>query len=573
MISRRTFLKTSLMGCLGLLSLSGSGCKLTNFFDNPRVNNQNLANIDNIDRNDYNSWARLNCGPDTWYWRRENDFYFTKAHSQNSFSEWPLSSKITYADVAIIGAGPAGLVCANHLLNLGVDKIVLLDSCNVPGGSAKSFNPAQGRSYSGYLSQDIPWAAGRLSLPDDNDENLINFLQAQKIIEKFDAAGRAQYASEALAFYPQERLLNAGRWFFGNYDGTDTLQQDAKDQHLSAENFDNFLEHMEHKRGRDGKLYFTAPESLVSAEAQALGRLTLKEYLQQKHLLTKDIEQFIDRIVCSESGLTTSQISAWAGLYQLCRDKTRLTRPQRLFLTWEKGCAKLLEPLYKNLQPLIKTSTHVVSWQEGNHNSELLCLNLKEKQRERLIAKEVVFASSAANLAKLLNLQLKDQLTFWNATAFQTKLEPLTYNQKFLNAPPAFISRLNNHPSIIYTDCRCQRESSLPHQRTILLRRCPEKLEANRLADYFAQINTETAPFIDNFAEQSHEFWTGNFGPFLAALPGKSQAKFSLNKKAKCFNRLHLALTDLCACPNFAQSFDNGWQAAEKVSLALRQRP
>lgn len=572
MISRRTFLKTSLMGCLGLLALSGSGCKLANFFNSPRLNNQNLANIDNIEHNDYNDWTKLSCGPDTWYWRRENAFYFTQAHSKDSFSAWPLSDKVIYADVAIIGAGPAGLVCANHLLDLGVDKIILLDSCNRPGGSTKSLDPSQGRSYSGYLSQNIPWAAGRLSLPDDHDENLLNFLQAQKIIEKFDAAGRAQYVSEALAFYPQERLLNAGRWVFGNYDNTDILQQNTKHEHLSAEKFDNFLEHMERKRGRDGKLYFTAPESLVSAEAKALDQLTLKEYLQQKNLLTQNIEQFINRIVCSESGLTVSQISAWAGMYQLCRDKIRLTKPQRLFLTWEKGCARLLEPLYNNLRPLIKTSTHIATWQENVQNGELLCLNLKEKRRERLIAKEIVFASSAANLAKLLNLPLKDQLTFWNAIAFQTKLEPLTYNQKFLNAPPSFISRLNNHPSIIYADSRCQKKSSLPHQQTVLLRRSPERLEANRLADCFAQINTETAPFIDNFAEQSHEFRTGNFGPFRAALPGSSQAKLSLSENAKRFSRLHLALTDIGACPNFAQSFANGWQAAERVGLALRQR-
>lgn len=572
MISRRTFLKTSLMSCLGLLALSGSGCKLTSFFKNPRLNNQNLANINNIDRNDYNSWARLSCGPDTWYWRRENAFYFTQAHSKDSFSAWPLSDKVTYTDVAIIGTGPAGLVCANHLLDLGVDDIILLDSCNMPGGSAKSFDSCQGRSYSGYLSQNVPWAAGRLSLPDDNDENLLNFLQAQKIIEKFDTAGKAQYASETLAFYPQERLLNAGRWVFGNYDSTDFPQQNTKNERLFADNFDNFLEHMEHKRGRDGKLYFTAPESLVSVEAKALKQLTLKEYLQQKHLLAKNVEQFINRIVCSESGLTVSQISAWAGMYQLCRDKIRLTKPQRLFLTWEKGCARLLEPLYKNLRPFIKTSTHIASWQENNQNGELLCLNLKERRRERLIAKEVVFASSAANLAKLLNLQLKDQLTFWNAIAFQTKLEPLTYNQKFLNAPPSFISRLSNHPSTIYADSRCQRDSSLPHQHTILLRRCPEKLEANHLADYFTQINTETAPFIDNFTEQSHEFWAGNFGPFKAALPD-NPVNLNPTEAARRFRRLHLALTDNCTCPNFAQSFNNGWQAAEKVNSSLRRQP
>lgn len=573
MISRRTFLKTSLMSCLGLLALSGSGCELASSLNNPRVNDQNLANLDNIDHNDYNGWARLSCGPDTWYWRRENAFYFTQAHSKDNFSAWPLSNKVTYTDVAIIGTGPAGLICANRLLDLGVDNIILLDSCNRPGGSTKSFDSCQGRSYSGYLTQNVPWAASRLSIPDGNDENLLNFLQDQKIIEKFDAAGRAQYASEALAFYPQERLLNAGRWFFGNYDSTDLPQQNAKDERLFAENFDNFLEHMEHKRGRDGKLYFTAPQSLVSVEAKALEQLTLKEYLQQKHLLAENVEQFINRIVCSESGLTISQISAWAGIYQLCRDKIRLTKPQRLFLTWEKGCARLLEPLYKNLQPLIRTSTHIASWQEDSQKVELLCLNLKEQRRERLIAKEIVFASSAINLAKLLNLQLKDRLIFWNAIAFQTKLEPLTYNQKFLNAPPAFISRLNNHPSIIYADSRCQRKSSLPHQHTVLLRRSPEKLEANRLADCFAQISTETTPFIDNFTEQSHEFWTANFGPFQAALPGKSQSKLSLSENAKRLNHLHLALTDLCACPNFAQSFDNGWQAAEKVGLALRHLP
>ena len=103
------------------------------------------------------------------------------------------------------------------------------------------------------------------------------------------------------------------------------------------------------------------------------------------------------------------------------------------------------------------------------------------------------------------------------------------------------------------------------------MRRCPEKLEPNRLADYFAQISTETAPFIDNFAEQSHEFWTGNFGPFRAALPGNSQEPKNLSKVAKRFSHLHLALTDNCACPNFAQSFHNGWQAAERASSTLRQ--
>ncbi len=110
------------------------------------------------------------------------------------------------------------------------------------------------------------------------------------------------------------------------------------------------------------------------------------------------------------------------------------------------------------------------------------------------------------------------------------------------------------------------------HQHTILLRRCPEKLEANHLADYFTQINTETAPFIDNFTEQSHEFWAGNFGPFKAALPD-NPVNLNPTEAARRFRRLHLALTDNCTCPNFAQSFNNGWQAAEKVNSSLRRQP
>lgn len=570
MISRRTFLKASLMGCLGLLAFSGSGCNLlTGPVEHSRLNNQNLAELNNID---HNGWAKLSCGPDIWYWRREDAFYFNQAHPRDNFAHWPLSNKVTYTDVAIIGAGPAGLVCAHHLGQLGVDKIILLDSCHRPGGSSQSFDPAQGRSFSGVISQNIPWATARLSLPNDQDEKLLNFLLEQKVVEGFDAASRAQYTDEALAFYPQERLLNVGRWVFGNYDSTDRLLSENQNQHQAADNFDNFLEQMENKRGRDGKLYFTSPKSLVSAQAQALEQITLQEYLQQNHLLTEEIEQFVNRVVYSESGLSIEQISAWAGLYQLCRDKVRMTKPQRLFLTWERGCAQLLEPLYEKWYQSIKTSTHVLSWHEDRRQGELLCLNLKDKCRERIVAKEIVFASSTANLAQLLNVPLSDKLTFWNAIAFQTKLEPLTYNQKFLNAPSAFTSRLNNHPSTIYIDSRCQRPSSLPHKHTILLRRCPQRLEANRLADYFTQISLETAPFIDNFAQLSHEFWTSNFGPFRAALPNRKPIWQNLSQAIGHFSHLHLALTDSCTCPNFAQSFDNGWQAAEMVNLALHRQ-
>lgn len=571
MISRRSFLRASLMGCLGVMAFQGTGCYNWQLENKPRFNSKNSIELENLDAN---GWARFSCGPDTWYYRNEDAFYLSDNAKINNFSSWPLSNKTTYLDVAIIGAGPAGLTCAHKLLSLGVDKIAIFDSNNQAGGSCRSLDPSQGRSYSGYVSQNIPWAAGRLSLPDLHDEELLQVLQSQQIIESFDAAGKPQYNDDILAVYPQERLLNFGRWIFGNYDNTDLLLQNLETQRHYAEKFDNFLTQMEQKRGHDGKLYFTTPNNLVSEEAKILDRLTLKEYLLKQNVLSEAIEQFIDRITYSESGLSSSQISAWVGMYQLCRDKVRLMQPQRIFLTWERGCARLLDSLYKKLRPLVKTSSMVVSLSEKPQNIELTYLNLKEKQRELVVAKEIVFAGSTANLAKLLGFKFADPLTYWNTIAFQAKLEPLTYNQRFLNAPSALVSRLNNHPSTIYWDSRCQKQSSLPHNLTILTRRCPEKLDCNRLADCFSQIETETAPFIDNFTNQSHEFWVGSFGPFRKALPGCNWPNHNqvAETVAQYFSRLHVALTDGGTCPNFAQSFHNGWQAAQKVSDTLRQR-
>ncbi|MGM9999544.1 MAG: NAD(P)-binding protein [Candidatus Bruticola sp.] len=568
MISRRSFLQACLAGCLGLCTLSGGGCK--NFHSElDRTSTAPGQQADKI--NLKTGFAELKCGPDTWYWQRNKDFYLANDNYLANFSDLPLSSEILSLDVAVIGSGVAGLVCADRLIELGVDKIAVFDGSSQMGGCTQSLclNSADSASKLQY----VPWASARLSLPDVRDEALLNFLRAQNIIVGTDSAGRPIYNTDSLAFYPQERLLSFGRWIFGNYDKDDLERSSSGEQEHSAAQFDEFLTEMSQRKGSDGLLYFTSPLHLVSAEARNLDNITLKSYLADKKLWHPEIEHFIDRVIRSESGLTADKISAWVGLYLLCRDHIKMQQKTSTFLTWEKGCAQLLEPIIGRLAPVAKLNFPIIGIKSGSKGLELLGLDLIHRQKRRIIARHAIFTGSCAALHKLLNRPLPEETVNWSATAFSAQLEPVIYSRKIFDAPPALINRLLNYPEVVYWNSKCQREDSLPHSSAILLRRQPQKFSPDCLDLYFKNIHSETLPFIDDFAQQAHVFWAANFGQFRRALPRQIWADNKPKTETLLWRQqlpaIHLALTDSHTAPNFAQSFHNGWQAAQEVYSAL----
>ncbi|MGM9991813.1 MAG: NAD(P)-binding protein [Candidatus Bruticola sp.] len=568
MISRRSFLQACLAGCLGWCTLSSGGC--LNFQPEPHRSQTNqTTQADQI--NLKTGFAELHCGPDTWYWQRGNDFYLPEDQYLTQRSTLPYSRETLNLDTAVIGSGVAGLVCANRLIELGVDNIAIFEGSSKIGGCTQSLYLHSGNSNIG--PQYVPWTSSKLSLPDNRDEIFLEFLQKQNIVTGTDASGRPLFNTDYLAFYPQERLLSLGRWVFGNYDKNDLKHNSADDQEHSAARFDEFLNEMSRKRGNDGLLYFTSPLNLVSSEAQSLDNVTLKNYLSEKKLWLLATEPFINRVVYSASGLTADKISAWVGLYHLCRDRYQMMQPTRTFLTWEKGCAQLLEPLIKQLTPLVKLNFPIISLQKQRNGIEIIGLDLRQQQKQRIIARQAVFAGSSTALYKLLNRPLLEKTTCWSSIAVAADLEPVIYNRKIFDAPAALLNRLLNYPEVIYWNSQCQREDSLPHSSSVLLRQQPQKISPYRLADYFKNIKDETLPFIDKFAQQSHIFWASNFGQFRCACPKQIWADSKLKSAAiqlkKQLPPLHLALTDNNTAPNFVQSFHNGYQTALEVRSAL----
>jgi glycine/D-amino acid oxidase-like deaminating enzyme len=234
-------------------------------------------------------------------------------------------------EVAIVGAGAAGLCAAWRLIGGGVDELLVVELEDAAGGTARS-----GRF--GELA--FPWGAHYVAVPRRDQPAMVRLLSELGAFEGEDAAGEPIAAEALLVRDPEERLYHRGRWT----EGLLLPGGDAEDRRqLRA--FEAEVARWAEARDSRGRRAFTLPVSRCSddAEVAALDRITMAEWMAQRGLVGARLRWWVDYACRDDYGATAAQISAWAGLFYFA---SRMFRGASApLITWPEGNGRLIAHL------------------------------------------------------------------------------------------------------------------------------------------------------------------------------------------------------------------------------------
>ncbi len=246
----------------------------------------------------------------------------------------PQPSRYVDTEVAIVGAGMAGLSAAWTLQHAGLDDFRIIELDDRPGGTARSGTSAA----SAY-----PWGAHYVPAPPADNLPLVTLLEEVGAVEGRDAAGRPVYAENVLCREPQERLHLNGEWYPGLFPYAGASAEDER----QLAQFEETISGWAAWRDRRGRRAFDLPRARGSndAELQALDGLSMDQYLKQHGWDSARLRWLVEYATRDDFGARLPQTSAWAGLHYFSGRERNEEGSYGEFLTWPEGNGKLVDHL------------------------------------------------------------------------------------------------------------------------------------------------------------------------------------------------------------------------------------
>jgi hypothetical protein len=209
--------------------------------------------------------------------------------------------------VVIVGGGVAGLTAAWRLKSAGFSNFVLIELENAPGGTSRSGS---------HRSISFPWGAHYIPVPMKENVALVSLLEELGVVEARSADGDIVIGEQYLCRDPEERVFYKDRWYEGLY----LHAGESEDDKQQYRRFNTEVDRWVLWRDAKGRRAFTLPVSACSddAEATALDRLSIAEWMDQRGLTSPRLRWWVDYACRDDYGMTLAQTSAWAGLFYFC---------------------------------------------------------------------------------------------------------------------------------------------------------------------------------------------------------------------------------------------------------------
>jgi protoporphyrinogen oxidase len=295
--------------------------------------------------------------------------------------------EIKKSEIVIVGGGISGLIAGYYLKKQGREDFVILDLEAEVGGNARC-----GRNEVSAF----PTGAHYVTLPRNDQHELIAFYQELGIIKGIDAAGRPLYDEKVICADLQERLFIFGEWIEG-------LQPKERMGGLEQEKWSRFEDKIRQLKiaiGRDGKYAFTIPSRESSTDEQywQWDLQTGIEWILNEGLDCESLRWYLDYCCKDEYGMGVEEISAWAMLHYFCsrRADPGNIEDQRM-LVFPEGNGFFVNVLKKKLKDHCITHQLVRNCQRVPKGIILNLLDWSEgvtKLREiKMEAKEVILAT------------------------------------------------------------------------------------------------------------------------------------------------------------------------------------
>ncbi len=248
--------------------------------------------------------------------------------------------------VAIVGAGAAGLSAAWELRRRGITDITIFELDDVAGGTARGGSS----TVTGY-----PWGAHYIVAPQANQTDLIALMNDLGAIESTAPDG-TPVISEALRCRElEERVFYLGRWYEGLYLDAGASAEDRRQR----ARFDDEVVAWSQFRDHTGRRAFSLPVSRASQlhDITALDTISFADWLDRHGYTSERLRWLCDYSCRDDYDLLAKDTSAWAGLFYFAARRGTNGAYQPV-VTWPDGNGSLMRHLAKGAR--IETGVAVI---------------------------------------------------------------------------------------------------------------------------------------------------------------------------------------------------------------------
>ena len=276
----------------------------------------------------------------------------SEGHALRDHAALPPPSGTLETDIAIIGAGAAGLSCAWQLARAGHGNFIVLAGPEFGGNAA-------GGSF-GEL--DYPKGAHYLPLPSAESTHLRDMLADLGVIESAPFSAQPVYDERVLVHAPDERLFIAGQW---QDDLVPTVGISA-DERAQQARFFAYTNTLTQARGADGRKVFCVPLAESSRDPlwRALDTRTFRQWLIDEGYTAPSLHWYLNYCCRDDYGAGYERVSAWAGLhYFSSRGGHARNADDGAVLTWPGG----LSAMVAKLRDSINARTGKIDWAQNGY--------------------------------------------------------------------------------------------------------------------------------------------------------------------------------------------------------------
>lgn len=283
------------------------------------------------------------------------------------------SAPVEDIDVAIVGAGAAGLSAAWRLKRLAHDSFAVLDLEPTPGGTARSGRNALTR-----------YPLGAHYLPVPHDQPLLRTL-----LVELGAIENGEPAERVLVREPDERVFVGGYWYRGLYPyagaTADDLQQLAR--------FRDRIVRLANARDGQNRRLFTIPLSRASRDPSvlALDAIPASAWCRENGFTSSRLRFMLDYGCRDDYGLRLTETSAWAMLFYWASRIPDGEEQAADVLTWPEGNAALIDHMSSAIGERVRCGALVahVAAEEGRVR---VAYYDESDERRVLLAKRAIVA-------------------------------------------------------------------------------------------------------------------------------------------------------------------------------------
>ncbi|WP_144107235.1 FAD-dependent oxidoreductase [Paraburkholderia sp. BCC1886] len=293
-----------------------------------------------------------------------------EGHALRDHRSLPAPSGTLETDIAILGAGAAGLSCAWHLARAGHKDFVVLAGPEFGG------NAAGGR----YGDLGYPKGAHYLPLPSMESVHLRDMLADLGVIEADPFTARPVFDETVLVHAPDERLLINGQWQDGL---VPTLGVSAAEL-AQQQRFFAYTDTLRTAFGDDGRKVFCIPLAQSSQDARwrALDKRSFKQWLLDEGYSAPSLHWYLNYACRDDFGAGYEAVSAWAGLhYFSSRGGHARNAEDGAVLTWPDGLHSMVSKLSASITQRVGAATWLRSGfaarvDEKSRRVEVLCVRV-----------------------------------------------------------------------------------------------------------------------------------------------------------------------------------------------------